>query len=206
MKKVIYIFSILMLISSASCSDFGSENPYDNPLDSRYSGDTYSGDTAVTYALRDTGPAGGLIFYDKGYYSNGWWYLEAASPTTLEKDWGKIGTEVTGTGTAIGTGANNTALIVAKLNEVPAASDKAAQFCDALIEGGYDDWFLPSKDELNEMYNNLHLHGVGDFANLRYSSSSEADANNHSTQIFTDGSQNDNGKNIILRFRAARAF
>lgn len=28
--------------------------------------------------LRGTGPAGGLIFYDKGSYSDGWRYLEAA--------------------------------------------------------------------------------------------------------------------------------
>jgi hypothetical protein len=37
----------------------------------------------VTYALRDTGPAGGLIFYVKeGGYSDGWMYLEAAPAST----------------------------------------------------------------------------------------------------------------------------
>jgi len=35
-----------------------------------------------TYALRDVGPAGGYIFYDKGSYSNGWRYLEAAPKST----------------------------------------------------------------------------------------------------------------------------
>jgi len=31
-----------------------------------------------TYSLRDIGPAGGYIFYDKGYYSSDWRYLEAS--------------------------------------------------------------------------------------------------------------------------------
>jgi hypothetical protein len=30
------------------------------------------------YKIGDTGPAGGFIFYDKGYNSGGWRYLEAA--------------------------------------------------------------------------------------------------------------------------------
>jgi hypothetical protein len=35
-----------------------------------------------TYSLRDIGPAGGYIFYDKGSYSDGWRYLEAAPVST----------------------------------------------------------------------------------------------------------------------------
>ena len=35
-----------------------------------------------TYALRDIGPAGGYISYDKGSYSDGWRYLEAAPVST----------------------------------------------------------------------------------------------------------------------------
>ena len=33
---------------------------------------------AVDYKIGDEGPAGGVIFYDKGEYSDGWRYLEAA--------------------------------------------------------------------------------------------------------------------------------
>ena len=33
---------------------------------------------AIDYKIGDEGPAGGVIFYDKGEYSDGWRYLEAA--------------------------------------------------------------------------------------------------------------------------------
>jgi len=36
-----------------------------------------NGNDTVTYNLRDEGPAGGWVFYDKGSYSDGWRYMEA---------------------------------------------------------------------------------------------------------------------------------
>ena len=43
----------------------------------------------IAYILQDTGPGGGLIFFDKGSYSDGWRYLEAAPKSTeaFEIDW-----------------------------------------------------------------------------------------------------------------------
>jgi hypothetical protein len=35
------------------------------------------------------GPAGGFVFYDKGYYSNGWRYLEASPKDAGNAEWGK---------------------------------------------------------------------------------------------------------------------
>ena len=37
-----------------------------------------SGPVQSDYKVGDIGPAGGYIFYDRGYYENGWRYLEAA--------------------------------------------------------------------------------------------------------------------------------
>jgi hypothetical protein len=102
------------------------------------------------------GPAGGFVFYDKGDYNGGWRYLEAAPEDAGTAAWGAAngrdaGIVVAGTGTAIGTGFHNTSLILAKLQEL-GETGKAAQLCDQYSYGGYDDWYLPSKDELGQMY------------------------------------------------------
>ena len=127
------------------------------------------------YEVGETGPAGGIVFYDKGSYSDGWRYLEVAPASTewTSKPWGGFGTAV-GTaaqGTAIGTGEANTQAIVAAYGDIePYASrtDYAAKLAADLDHGGYDDWFLPSRDELNEMYENLHEEGLGGFASALY--------------------------------------
>jgi len=118
---------------------------------------------AKEYKLCDVGPAGGYIFYDKGSYSNGWRYLEAAPASSeFEAEWGLSGINCPGTSTGIGTGKANTATIVRLLN-ANEETGKAAQICDALSINGFDDWFLPSIDELKLMYQNLHENGYGRF-------------------------------------------
>jgi len=159
-----------------------------------------------TYDLRDIGPAGGYIFYDKGSYSDGWRYLEAAPASTewTAKRWGRYGTWIGATETGIGTGQSNTTIIVNWLNE-NSETGKAAQLCDALVYGGYNDWFLPSLDELNLMYTNLIVYGVGGFA-YYYWSSSEATADLAWYRNFATGGQDDAAKDRSYRVRAVRAF
>ena len=106
------------------------------------------------------------------------------------------------TGTAIGTGSANIEAIVTSQGD----GSYAAQLCRDLTEGGYSDWFLPSKDELNLMYINLYQQGIGGFAEDYYWSSSEDDANLAWAQSFNDGDQGDGGKAIAFRVRAVRAF
>ena len=179
------------------------------------------------YPIGGTGPAGGHIFYDKGSYSNGWRYLEAAPASTewTDKEWGSFGTLIGGTETGIGSGQSNTTIIVTWLNnnsddthgDVTYKTDRAAYLCDALNIGGYSDWFLPSKDELNLMYENLYLKGFGGFADCSdcyYWSSSEVWASGAQqwdpatawVQWFISGGQFSVRRYNALRVRAVRAF
>jgi len=166
----------------------------------------------ATYSLRDIGPAGGWIFYDKGFVSNGWRYLEAAPKSTewTEKEWGSYETLIGATTTGIGTGRNNTTKIVTWLND-HSETDCAAQLCDALVYGGYNDWFLSSQDELTLMYQNLHniATPVGGFTGsvvTGYWSSSELDADYAWFQVFHNGNQYYDFKGRTILVRAVRAF
>jgi hypothetical protein len=121
----------------------------------------------VVYKVGDRGPAGGIIFYDKGMFFNDWQYLEAAPADLDGAQWAVNDQSISGTGTAVGTGKRNTELIVERIG-----NGTAAQLCDALEFLGYNDWFLPSQDELDLMYRNLKQRGLGNFLNSEYWSSS----------------------------------
>ena len=64
---------------------------------------------------------------------------------------------------------------------------------------------LASKDELNLMYQQLHVGGVGGFSDGSYWSSSEDGRNEAHIQYFPGGHQT-YGKEEINRVRAVRAF
>jgi hypothetical protein len=162
------------------------------------------------YKIGDTGPAGGIVFYDKGNSNGGWRYLEAAPANTeFTAEWGAYGNEVTGTATGMGMGKRNTEIIVNYLRGKE-EHGRAAQLWDALL--AEDNWFLPSKDELNLMYTNLKTKGLGGFKNTRYWSSSEFDRRYAWQQDFSDGRQMgemhhiDYYKNKAVLVRAARRF
>ena len=126
------------------------------------------------YKIGDTGPAGGLIFYDKGNNSGGWRYLEAApEEAEFQAVWCVNATIVENTQQTIGSGKRNTQLIVEKLKQTSGEWDTAAQQADDLVFNGFDDWFLPSQAELDQMYGNLKRRNLGDFKNEHYWSSTQ---------------------------------
>jgi hypothetical protein len=105
------------------------------------------------------------------------------------------------TGTAYNTGKSNTEKIV----QTQGAGNYAAKLCDDLILNGYDDWFLPGKDELNELYKNKGL--IGGFSNDGYYwSSSESDNNTAWLQSFSNGNQVSWNKKDVVKVRAVREF
>lgn len=167
---------------------------------------------AQTYNVGDKGPAGGIIFFDKGEISDGWRYLEAApAETEFRAPCGTYDQNVPGTNTGVGFGKRNTTILLAKLKEL-GETDCAAQLCDSLSHGGFNDWFLPSRDELNLMYKNLRENNLGNFktevdrANNThtYLSSSKTNRNTWG-QIFSTGLQS-LYKNGAYTVRAIRAF
>jgi hypothetical protein len=177
--------------------------------------DTGGSSGGGTYAIGDTGPAGGLIFYIDEADAYSWTYLEVAPPATewTSIEWGDYGTEIGGNAalTGIGDGQAATDAIVDHM-EGESITGTAAQLCDALSYGGYDDWFLPSKDELNAIWDNLvddgtgANSGVGGFAEDGYWSSSEYDSNLAWYQLFSSGGQGGYYKYNSDRVRAVRAF
>ena len=168
------------------------------------------------YQIGDIGPAGGWIFYDKGSFSDGWRYLEAAPANTeFTAEWCSLNLDIPGTDTKIGTGKQNTELIIQTQNNARLSS-MAAQRCVLLVVNGYSDWFLPSKDELALMYIFLYNNnGIGNFnevinedvwSDWFYWSSSQSGSYGAWYQNFEDGSQYLNLGNLTLRVRAVRAF
>jgi len=162
-----------------------------------------------TYKIGDFGPAGGIVFYDKGVFSNGWRYLEAAPvETEFQAPWGAYKQDLDGIGTAVGFGKRNTELIVERLKAL-GESGKAAQLCVSLNFDGYKDWFLPSKDELDLMFRNLKLKGLGSFSNNLYWSSSHDKYGYSWAQTFYVGDQDqvyNYNEFSMLSVRAVRAF
>ena len=103
-----------------------------------------------------TGPAGGMVFYDKGVFSDGWRYMEVSLNDLPVVEWGADNTSITGLSEIIGAGENNTALIIG----VYGLGVYAAFNCQDFPQGGVGDWFLPSQLEMNEIYVTLHQTGL----------------------------------------------
>ena len=112
-------------------------------------------------------------------------------------------TTTSATGTAIGTGLSNTNAIIA--SQGATSTDYAAGLARAFGGGGYSDWYLPSKDELNQLY--INRVAIGGFTSDYYWSSTENTNLFAWYQLFSDGSQGSNGKNTaIVSVRAIRTF
>jgi len=161
---------------------------------------------------------GGVVFYifvdgDTGYVAGETHGLIAAVQDQSSGIRWYNGSYVTteATSTALGTGATNTTTIIS----VQGATETsyAAGLARAYTGGGYTDWFLPSKDELNKMYLNRATinttaasNSGSDFGNSYYWSSTEVDGDYAWSLSFTSGVQYSLIKNYTFYVRAVRAF
>ncbi|MBI9093379.1 MAG: DUF1566 domain-containing protein [Sphaerochaeta sp.] len=161
-----------------------------------------------TYTVGDTGPANGLIFFDKGEYLDGWRYLEVApAKTEVTLQWGSFDSLVGDTSPVLGKGKDNTSLIVASQAN-NGQRDHAAKYCDDLSLNGYDDWYLPSREELDLLFWQLASKDIGEFKKLGfgYWSSSEYDQAKAWGQGFSEGVQGRIEKTALFLARPIRSF
>jgi hypothetical protein len=100
----------------------------------------------------------------------------------------------------IGAGMYNTERIIANQG----VGSYPAQLCANYQGGGYGDWYLPSKYELNLLY--LQKTAVGGFASAYYWSSSESSFTSAWVQALDDGFQGTTSKTDTHSVRAVRAF
>ena len=114
---------------------------------------------------------GGLIFYLNTNDGTGMVAAPADQGNSIE--WGCLGTEILGAdGEALGTGNANTQAIINGCSKALIA----ARVCSDLFLNHKDDWFLPSKDELNRLWVVLYSNGDSSFQAGFYWSSSEITA------------------------------
>ena len=155
-------------------------------------GDTHQG--GIIFYL-DASGCHGLISAPSDQSAGMQWYNGSYTTTNAVRD-------------GIGAGEFNTERIIA--NQGP--GNYAAQVCANYQGGNYGDWYLPSKYELNLMYQNigqgdaLGLGNVGGFADSYYWSSSEFGNFGAWEQNFSSGYQVNLGKNFDFYVRAVRAF
>jgi hypothetical protein len=179
------------------------------------------GNEITSYQVGDLA-IGGIVFYidETGQHglvaaledltegaTDPWWYGFNGY------EWGCYGTSISGAdGQAIGTGYQNTLDIVNQACTTENGGITAAQAAlDAEING-YSDWYIPSKDELIEMYNTIGNGGsegnIGGFVDdgWPYWSSSEFNSYVAWYVYFDGGYTGGDGKGNAGRVRVIRAF
>ncbi|MCK9452138.1 MAG: DUF1566 domain-containing protein [Bacteroidales bacterium] len=177
-----------------------------------YNGAAWAGSDGTATIPIETGDflQGGVVFYLDGY---GGGLICAVSDQSTSATWGCQGVSIPGAlESTIGRGLQNTNAIVA-ICQTPGI---AAQICADLSLNGYTDWFLPSQDELDAMYQNkaainatAAANGGSDFANAYYWSSTEGGGTPAAAYVqnFSNGNQSNFTKDgSTLYVRAVRAL
>lgn len=147
---------------------------------------------------------GGILAYkfvlgDAGYVAGECHGIVVSNADLTYSAWGCEGTLISGAdGTAIGTGAQNTLDIIAGC----ATAGISAKLCADYSSGGYSDWFLPSKDELQKLYDS----GISGFTFGMYSCSTEYSSSHAWELTWISGTWYQGAKNTANNIRAIRYF
>ena len=184
------MFSVVLL---GSCGVEGCTDP----LAVNYDADATKDDGSCEFiGIGDT-MQGGIVFYLDG---TGGGLIAATQDQPLATVWGTDTVLVGSNNSGINQGNQNTQEIVNVLDSAGIAAD----ICHNLILNGYDDWFLPSIDELDILFNNI----IGSFSyETLYWSSSELDTAFASCIIIQSGVQRTLANKMSLcKVRPIRTF
>ena len=132
------------------------------------------------YQVTDITPSGGLIFYDRGYYEDGWRYMEVAPRhTEFSATWfhTTYPLNIESLEEGVGYGDYNTELINSRLPKPDPGlehiqENKASQRSAKLEVNGITGWFLPSLGELSLIHSELYENDLGDIRPMPHWSSS----------------------------------
>jgi len=141
----------------------------------------FTSDNSLLDSLNGCFYQGGLIFHLDTTDGTGL----VASPVDINSiSWSDVGTAVitSANGTTIGTGQQNTVSIISSYN----SGVYAAQSANNFEHSGYNDWFLPSKDELNTFYTNYYQNNVTPSGTIHFWTSTEVDSLNAWVQSFSN--------------------
>jgi hypothetical protein len=141
---------------------------------------------------------GGKVFYIDKTKKHG---LIAAEFDLAPMGWGCFGTQIGNTDSIVGSGNQNS------INIFEACGDStAAALCNKFDTLGYDDWYLPSIEELSGLYKGLGELNEANFGSGYYWSSSEVDAYSAKLVLFANGAKTVNAKHIGYSVRPIRKF
>ena len=154
------------------------------------------------FTIGETGPAGGVL-YDN-YLTT--WY--EASPVDLldgnGAEWGCSGINVPGA-SSVSNGPNNTSDIVAAMcSAAVSVNDVAANAADEYVLNGYDDWYLPARGELQELYEQRQY--LASYDSGFYWSSTEDSTTIAWGVSLTTGQISFAAKTNVYQVRAVRTF
>ena len=127
--------------------------------------------------IGSVGVAGGVVFFDKGLYTDGWRYLEAAPLDTIfEANW-------------------YTAMwLCHEYNS------------ERMTINEFNDWRVPTLDELSYMYENLEKGRVISNLGLQKWSSNQDDSGNAWSLLARDGMPVSRNKDLPIWVRVVRGF